>query len=100
MRTGRLQPGPLAHTHYDGATGLAASTRRHRRRPGLDPQRPTRQGTRRRALHAGELFRTRWASQDVRVRCSGRKRLQHPIVGRLDDDSLTTRSPRRAVRPP
>ncbi len=33
-----------------------------------------------------ELFRQRWASQDVRLRRSGRKRLHHPIVGRLDLD--------------
>ena len=33
-----------------------------------------------------ELFRQRWASQDVRFHRSGRKRLHHPIVGRLDLD--------------
>jgi transcriptional regulator with XRE-family HTH domain len=33
-----------------------------------------------------ELFRQRWASQDVRILRSGRKRVQHPIVGRLDLD--------------
>ncbi|OBI81596.1 MmyB family transcriptional regulator [Mycobacterium asiaticum] len=33
-----------------------------------------------------ELFRQRWASQDVRLQRSGRKRLHHPIVGRLDLD--------------
>ncbi|MFE2373583.1 hypothetical protein [Streptomyces sp. NPDC059398] len=33
-----------------------------------------------------ELFRQRWASQDVRLHRSGRKRLRHPIVGRLDLD--------------
>ncbi|MBF6541958.1 helix-turn-helix transcriptional regulator [Nocardia brasiliensis] len=33
-----------------------------------------------------ELFRQRWASRDVRLRRSGRKRLHHPIVGRLDLD--------------
>ncbi|MFJ2406414.1 helix-turn-helix transcriptional regulator [Streptomyces xanthochromogenes] len=33
-----------------------------------------------------EVFRRRWASQDVRLRRSGRKRLHHPIVGRLDLD--------------
>jgi transcriptional regulator with XRE-family HTH domain len=33
-----------------------------------------------------ELFRQRWASQDVRLRRSGRKRVRHPIVGRLDLD--------------
>ena len=33
-----------------------------------------------------ELFRQRWASQDVRVLRSGRKRVHHPIVGRLDLD--------------
>ncbi|AQT79960.1 transcriptional regulator [Mycolicibacterium litorale] len=32
------------------------------------------------------LFRQRWASQDVRLRRSGHKRLRHPIVGRLDLD--------------
>ncbi|RDI43636.1 helix-turn-helix protein [Nocardia mexicana] len=38
-----------------------------------------------------ELFRQRWASRDVRLHRSGRKRLHHPIVGRLDLDveSLT-----------
>ncbi len=36
-----------------------------------------------------ELFRQRWASQDVRLRRSGRKRLHHPIVGRLDLDVET-----------
>lgn len=33
-----------------------------------------------------ELFRQRWASQDVRLHRSGRKRVRHPIVGRLDLD--------------
>lgn len=33
-----------------------------------------------------ELFRKRWASQDVRFHRSGRKRLRHPIVGQLDLD--------------
>jgi transcriptional regulator with XRE-family HTH domain len=33
-----------------------------------------------------ELFRKRWASQDVRLHRSGRKRLRHPIVGQLDLD--------------
>ncbi|GAB3145786.1 helix-turn-helix transcriptional regulator [Amycolatopsis stemonae] len=33
-----------------------------------------------------ELFRKRWASQDVRLHRSGRKRLHHPVVGRLDLD--------------
>ncbi|WP_345622319.1 hypothetical protein [Streptomyces ziwulingensis] len=36
-----------------------------------------------------ELFRQRWASQDVRLRRSGRKRVRHPIVGRLDLDVET-----------
>ncbi|WP_419707851.1 helix-turn-helix transcriptional regulator [Promicromonospora sp. NFX87] len=33
-----------------------------------------------------ELFRQRWASHDVRLHRSGHKRLQHPVVGRLDLD--------------
>ncbi|MFC8529282.1 helix-turn-helix transcriptional regulator [Nocardia sp. NPDC057227] len=33
-----------------------------------------------------ELFRQRWASQDVRFHRTGRKRLHHPIVGQLDLD--------------
>ncbi|HEY3466554.1 MAG TPA: helix-turn-helix transcriptional regulator [Amycolatopsis sp.] len=33
-----------------------------------------------------ELFRRRWASQDVRLHRSGRKRMHHPVVGRLDLD--------------
>ena len=33
-----------------------------------------------------EPFRQRWASQDVRYHRSGRKRIQHPLVGRLDLD--------------
>ncbi|MFF2614282.1 helix-turn-helix transcriptional regulator [Kitasatospora sp. NPDC058046] len=33
-----------------------------------------------------ELFRQRWASQDVRLHRAGRKRVRHPIVGRLDLD--------------
>ncbi|OBF58903.1 transcriptional regulator [Mycobacterium sp. 852002-53434_SCH5985345] len=33
-----------------------------------------------------DLFRQRWASQDVRLHRSGRKRLRHPIVGQLDLD--------------
>lgn len=33
-----------------------------------------------------ELFRRQWASQDVRLHRSGRKRLHHPVVGRLDLD--------------
>jgi hypothetical protein len=33
-----------------------------------------------------ELFRQRWASQDVRLHRSGHKRLHHPVVGRLDLD--------------
>lgn len=38
-----------------------------------------------------ELFRQRWASQDVRYHRSGRKRLRHAVVGQLDLDyeSLT-----------
>jgi len=31
-----------------------------------------------------ELFRQRWASQDVKFHRSGRKRLRHPVVGGLD----------------
>ena len=33
-----------------------------------------------------ELFRQRWASQDVRYHRSGRKRLRHPVVGQPDLD--------------
>jgi transcriptional regulator with XRE-family HTH domain len=33
-----------------------------------------------------ELFRQRWASQDVRFHRSGRKRLRHPVVGQIDLD--------------
>jgi transcription regulator MmyB-like protein len=33
-----------------------------------------------------ELFRQRWASHDVRVVRTGRKRVHHPIVGRLELD--------------
>lgn len=33
-----------------------------------------------------ELFRQRWASQDVRFHRTGRKRLRHPVVGQLDLD--------------
>ncbi|MGW7044124.1 MmyB family transcriptional regulator [Streptomyces avermitilis] len=33
-----------------------------------------------------ELFRQRWASQDVRLHRSGRKRVRHPIVGQLNLD--------------
>ncbi|MGA5600177.1 MULTISPECIES: helix-turn-helix transcriptional regulator [Streptomyces] len=33
-----------------------------------------------------ELFRQRWASQDVRLHRSGRKRMHHPVVGQLDLD--------------
>lgn len=33
-----------------------------------------------------ELFRRHWASQDVRFHRSGRKRLNHPVVGQLDLD--------------
>lgn len=33
-----------------------------------------------------EPFRQRWASHDVRVLRTGRKRLHHPVVGRLDLD--------------
>jgi len=33
-----------------------------------------------------ELFRQRWASQDVQFHRSGRKRLRHPVVGQLDLD--------------
>lgn len=33
-----------------------------------------------------DLFRQRWASQDVRFHRSGRKRLHHPVVGQLDLD--------------
>ncbi|MBB5916388.1 transcriptional regulator with XRE-family HTH domain [Nocardia transvalensis] len=32
------------------------------------------------------LFRQRWASRDVRLHRSGRKRMHHPVVGRLDLD--------------
>jgi hypothetical protein len=33
-----------------------------------------------------ELFRRRWASHDVQFHRSGQKRLNHPVVGRLDLD--------------
>ncbi|WP_133690483.1 helix-turn-helix transcriptional regulator [Mycobacterium sp. BK086] len=33
-----------------------------------------------------QLFRQRWASQNVRLHRSGRKRMHHPIVGQLDLD--------------
>lgn len=33
-----------------------------------------------------DLFRQRWASQDVHLHRSGRKRLRHPVVGQLDLD--------------
>jgi hypothetical protein len=33
-----------------------------------------------------ELFRRRWASQDVKFHRSGQKRLRHPEVGQLDLD--------------
>jgi transcriptional regulator with XRE-family HTH domain len=33
-----------------------------------------------------ELFRRRWASQDVKFHRSGQKRLRHPLVGQLDLD--------------
>lgn len=33
-----------------------------------------------------ELFRSRWASHDVRLHRSGHKRLRHPVVGQLDLD--------------
>jgi hypothetical protein len=32
------------------------------------------------------LFRQQWASQDVRLHGYGSKRVQHPVVGRLDLD--------------
>lgn len=35
---------------------------------------------------SSELFRQRWASRDVRLQWSGRKRVHHPVVGRLDLD--------------
>jgi hypothetical protein len=31
-----------------------------------------------------ELFRQQWASQDVRLHGYGSKRVNHPVVGRLD----------------
>jgi transcriptional regulator with XRE-family HTH domain len=31
-----------------------------------------------------EIFRQRWASQDVQYHRSGRKRLRHPVIGQLD----------------
>jgi transcriptional regulator with XRE-family HTH domain len=34
-----------------------------------------------------ERFRRRWASQDVKFHPRGRKRLRHPVVGRLDLDA-------------
>jgi len=36
-----------------------------------------------------ELFRRRWASRDVQLHRSGRKRVHHPVVGRLDLDVET-----------
>ncbi|MFE3499469.1 helix-turn-helix transcriptional regulator [Kitasatospora sp. NPDC059146] len=42
---------------------------------------------------SSELFRQRWASQDVRLHRSGRKRVRHPIVGRLDLDVETLELP-------
>jgi transcriptional regulator with XRE-family HTH domain len=40
-----------------------------------------------------ELFRQRWASQDVQYHRSGRKRLRHPVVGELDLDFLAFELP-------
>lgn len=40
-----------------------------------------------------ELFRQRWASQDVRLHRSGHKRVRHPVVGRLDLDVETMELP-------
>ncbi|MEX1651947.1 MULTISPECIES: helix-turn-helix transcriptional regulator [Streptomyces] len=40
-----------------------------------------------------ELFRQRWATQDVRLHRSGRKRVRHPVVGRLDLDVETLELP-------
>ena len=40
-----------------------------------------------------DLFRRRWASRDVRLHRSGRKRLHHPVVGRLDLDVETMELP-------
>jgi transcriptional regulator with XRE-family HTH domain len=40
-----------------------------------------------------ELFRQRWASQDVQYHRSGRKRLRHPVVGELDLDFLALELP-------
>ncbi|WP_422743393.1 helix-turn-helix domain-containing protein [Mycobacterium sp. WMMD1722] len=40
-----------------------------------------------------ELFRQRWASQDVRLHRSGRKRVRHPVVGQLDLDVETLELP-------
>jgi transcriptional regulator with XRE-family HTH domain len=40
-----------------------------------------------------ELFRQRWASHDVRLHRSGRKRLRHPLVGQLDLDYASMELP-------
>ncbi len=52
-----------------------------------------------------ELFRKRWASQDVRFHRSGRKRLRHPVVGQADLDfrpsrTLRTRPATQHLPPP
>jgi transcriptional regulator with XRE-family HTH domain len=40
-----------------------------------------------------ELFRRRWAAQDVRLHRPGRKRVRHPVVGRFDLDVETLELP-------
>ena len=43
-----------------------------------------------------ELFRQRWASQNVRFHRTGRKRLRHPVVGELELDFEAMELPVRA----
>ena len=84
----------FVYLHPDAARGAVRRLRpgrpgRRRDAPPRGRPQPARQGPHRagrRALHPSELFRKRWASQDVRYHRSGRKRLRHPVVGQLDLD--------------
>lgn len=65
------------------ATDAAAMLRRE---AGLNPHDPDLVRLVGELSTRSELFRERWASRDVMLHRSGRKRLRHPIVGDLDLD--------------
>ncbi|MEW5810455.1 MAG: helix-turn-helix transcriptional regulator [Actinomycetota bacterium] len=69
---------------YDHVTGNAAAILRME--AGRNPHDEELVALVNELLRSSDLFRRQWASQDVRLHGYGSKRVNHPIVGRLDLD--------------